>query len=189
MKPEKKELTKGKMIQQAGYKKLAALLDESGKNRLIDIIKSGAVCEFLRETGRRLKLLIISALSPNFSSFASQPLFTPPLTESRAVRIPHTVRSEHLNALAICSNVRRSIICFTCNALNVFTVLHPVWRLIASISTGVNSLSVLPCDHSIVRPLFTSLPGASVSAGFFQGFAAGFFFTRVPDSNIFIITP
>jgi len=146
-------------------------------------------CEFLRETGRRLKLLIISALSPNFSSFASQPLFTPPLTESRAVRIPHTVRSEHLNALAICSNVRRSIICFTCNALNVFTVLHPVWRLIASISTGVNSLSVLPCDHSIVRPLFTSLPGASVSAGFFQGFAAGFFFTRVPDSNIFIITP
>jgi|GEM_PF-5842364 hypothetical protein len=48
MKPEKKELTKGKMIQQAGYKKLAALLDESGKNRLIDIIKSGAVCE-LRE--------------------------------------------------------------------------------------------------------------------------------------------
>lgn len=45
MKPENKDLTKGKMAAQVGYKKLAALLDDDGKGTLIRIVKNGAVCE------------------------------------------------------------------------------------------------------------------------------------------------
>jgi hypothetical protein len=48
MEKEKSHLVKGKMIQKVGYKKLKALLDEYGKNQIIEIINLGAVCE-LRE--------------------------------------------------------------------------------------------------------------------------------------------
>lgn len=49
MEKEKSHLVKGKMVQQIGYKKLAALLDDNGKNQLIEIIKSGAVCELTQK--------------------------------------------------------------------------------------------------------------------------------------------
>lgn len=45
MKKENKKLLKEKMSAQVGYKKQAALLDENGKQSLIDIINSGAICE------------------------------------------------------------------------------------------------------------------------------------------------
>lgn len=49
MKPENKSLVKGKMVQEVEYKKLAALLDSEGKNTLIKIIESGAVCELRQQ--------------------------------------------------------------------------------------------------------------------------------------------
>jgi hypothetical protein len=49
MEKEKLGLVKGKMDSEVGYKKLAALLDDSGKNQLIEIIKSGSVCELRQQ--------------------------------------------------------------------------------------------------------------------------------------------
>lgn len=49
MKPEDKSLVKGKVTQEVGYKKLAALLDDKGKRSLIEIIESGAVCELKQQ--------------------------------------------------------------------------------------------------------------------------------------------
>jgi len=45
MKSEDKTLLKRKMEHQADYKKKAALLDDIGKQQLIDLILGGAVCE------------------------------------------------------------------------------------------------------------------------------------------------
>ncbi|MCB2023148.1 MAG: hypothetical protein KDG44_20290 [Burkholderiaceae bacterium] len=42
---ENMNLTKGKMVYQERYRKLAACLTDEGKNQIIEIIKSGAVCE------------------------------------------------------------------------------------------------------------------------------------------------
>lgn len=45
MKAEDETLLKRKMKAQMGYKKHAALLDDSGKQQLIELIQNGAVCE------------------------------------------------------------------------------------------------------------------------------------------------
>lgn len=45
MKPEDKTLLERKMQAQMGYKKHAALLDDSGKQQLIRLIRNGAICE------------------------------------------------------------------------------------------------------------------------------------------------
>lgn len=49
MKSENASIVKGKMAQEVGYKKLAALLDDKGKKGLIKIIESGAVCELRQQ--------------------------------------------------------------------------------------------------------------------------------------------
>jgi hypothetical protein len=42
---ENKNLVKGKMAEEVGYKKLAVLLDNEAKQKLIDIINNVSVCE------------------------------------------------------------------------------------------------------------------------------------------------
>lgn len=49
MKKENKELLKRKMESEIGYKPKTALCNEVGKNDLIDIIKSGAICEVQKQ--------------------------------------------------------------------------------------------------------------------------------------------
>ena len=49
MKSENKQLLKRKMDSEVGYKPKHCLLDESGKNTLIGIINSGAICELQKQ--------------------------------------------------------------------------------------------------------------------------------------------
>ena len=117
-----------------------------------------------------LHIIDIELFTCIFCRFADDVYFTPPPHFDRALQIPLMVLSLYpffpLKCRTISAGVLVSIRFLIATARNVFTVLHPVSRIMAATSCGVNSSERLPCDHSIDSPTLT--PGASARVGVFD---------------------